>query len=62
MVALGHIQILLELRPGLPILYCPGRPLATKQNEPTEHQRVLWKPFRMNELWETVNKALAPTL
>lgn len=49
---------LLAHRPRLPILYCPGRPLDRSSNEQTEHQRVLWKPFRMNELGFAVQELL----
>jgi PAS domain S-box-containing protein len=49
---------LLELRPRLPILFCPGRPPDDQDAEHAEKQRVLWKPFRMNELGFAVQELL----
>jgi PAS domain S-box-containing protein len=58
-------KLLRQQRPGLPVLLCTGLPQA----EPApallqaEGIRLLRKPFRMDQLWDAVNQALAgPTL
>jgi two-component system, cell cycle sensor histidine kinase and response regulator CckA len=49
------------LRPGLPVLLCSGLPQAEALPEPVagEAAGLLRKPFKMNELWWAVRKALA---
>ena len=50
---------LLDLRPGVPILFCPGRQPEIPEGTQKAGQRVLWKPFRMNELGFAVQQLLA---
>ena len=57
----GTFQTLRERYPGLPVLLCTGLLQADRATELLHKGAVdlLRKPFRMNELWYAVNKALA---
>jgi two-component system cell cycle sensor histidine kinase/response regulator CckA len=55
----GLIGQLLELRPNLPLLICPGQSLEEGAIQPGDRQRVLRKPFRMNELGFAVQELLS---
>ena len=54
----GLIGQLLELRPRLPLLICPGQSLEDSAIQPGNRHRVLRKPFRMNELGFAVQELL----
>lgn len=57
----GNFRKLRERCPALPILLCTGLIQADQANHILQEGAVglLRKPFRMNELWYAVNKALA---
>ena len=57
----GLIGQILELRPQLPLLICTGQPLEDSVIQPGSRQRVLRKPFRMNELGFAVQELLSIT-
>ncbi|HEV8061670.1 MAG TPA: PAS domain S-box protein [Gemmataceae bacterium] len=52
------VERLLELRPSLLILFCPGLSLDTPEVRQMDNRRVLRKPFRMNELGFVVQELL----
>jgi signal transduction histidine kinase/ActR/RegA family two-component response regulator len=54
-------QRLRQRRPGLPVLLCTGLPQTDLAPPLVQASQVhlLPKPFRMNELWDAVNQALA---
>src|SRR5262249_32614239 len=57
-----NFQALRRQHPGIPILLCTG--LLQAEQAPRSLERgavdLIRKPFRMNELWYAVNKALRP--
>jgi two-component system, cell cycle sensor histidine kinase and response regulator CckA len=55
----GLAHRILELRPNLPLLFCPGDSPDHADFELEGMRRVLCKPFRMNELGFAVQQLLA---
>jgi PAS domain S-box-containing protein len=55
-----NFQAIQELRPGTPVLICTGMLQPEKSTAPLlkRARGILRKPFRMNELWYAVHKAL----
>ncbi|CAN5190749.1 hypothetical protein BH10PLA2_BH10PLA2_18380 [soil metagenome] len=54
------VNSLLKLHPQIRILFCPGTPSEKTTIEQECFQRVLPKPFRMNELGFAVQELLSP--
>jgi DNA-binding response OmpR family regulator len=58
---LRTLERLRQQRPGLPVLLCTGLPQAEPVPDTVAGQAagLLRKPFKMNELWWAVRKALS---
>ncbi len=56
---LRTLESLRQLRPRLPVLLCTGLPQAEPPPDAANAAGLLRKPFKMNELWWAVRKALA---